>query len=409
MSLEFVGLAATSFQWKTNGTPIPGATNARFQKDFVPLSWNGKVFSVTASNSTSSATTSGARLTVTPDGTAPSLVAPYAIDQSSILVSFSEPVRPDSATNRLYSSIRNASGPDAVVLGGVVMDSTNVLLTLQPLAPGTYTVVVSNVQDSAVSPNTICDGASASLAFFLQIPIDDTWLYNTNGTDLGTSWRNIGFDDTTADWSSGPGLIADETAALPATINTPISRLVNGQYHYTFYFRYHFTSPIAMNKVPVSFRHIIDDGALMYINGQQFHSFNMTNTAATVNYNSQAAVNVGDAVYNGPFSATWSNVVAGDNVIAVEVHQNGTTSSDVTFGAEFTIGSTSTNQSPCDDNPSLSIRRQGPSVLVLWQGNGFRLEKRPDLTPSTLWIPTTNQSPLIVPPSGTKYFYQLHR
>jgi hypothetical protein len=165
-----------------------------------------------------------------------------------------------------------------------------------------------------------------------------------------------------------------------------------------------------MNKVPVIFRHIIDDGAIMYINGQQFHLFNMTNTAATVNYNSQASVNVGDAVYNGPFSSTWTNVVAGDNVVAVEVHQNGTNSSDVTFGAEFTIGSTSTNQSPCDVDPPLSITKQGTNVVVLWQGNGFRLEKRPDLAPSTLWIPTTNEPPLIVPPaSQNRYFYQLHK
>src|SRR5262249_20754449 len=153
-----------------------------------------------------------------------------------------------------------------------------------------------------------------------------TWLYNTNGTDLGTSWRNIGFNDTTEDWLSGQGLIADETAVLPATINTPISRLVNGQYQYTFYFRYHLISPIAMNKLRVSFRHIINDGAIIYINGQQFYSFNMTNTAANVNYNSQASVNVGDAVYSGPFTITWTNIVAGDNVIAVEVHQNGTNS-----------------------------------------------------------------------------------
>jgi len=129
----------------------------------------------------------------------------------------------------------------------------------------------------------------------------------------------------------------------------------------------------------------------------------MTNTAATVNYNSQASVNVGDAVYSGPFFTTWTNVMAGDNVIAVEVHQNGTNSSDVVFGAEFTIGSASARQSPCDVDPPLSITRQGTNVLVLWQGNGFRLEKRPDLAPSTLWIPTTNQSPLIVPQSETNF------
>jgi hypothetical protein len=56
------------------------------------------------------------------------------------------------------------------------------------------------------------------------------------------------------------------------------------------------------------------------------------------------------------------------------------------------------------------VRKQGTNVVVLWQGNGFRLEKRPDLAPSTLWIPTTNESPLLVPPGApNKYFYQLHK
>ena len=56
-------------------------------------------------------------------------------------------------------------------------------------------------------------------------------------------------------------------------------------------------------------------------------------------------MNVGDAVYNGPYTATFSNLVSGDNVIAVEVHQNGTASSDITFGSEFDISVPSVTKS----------------------------------------------------------------
>src|SRR5207247_10888127 len=93
-------------------------------------------------------------------------------------------------------------------------------------------------------------------------------------------------------------------------------------------------------------RHLTDDGAITYLNEQVFHRFNMP--ARPVNYLTQASTNVGDAVDVGPFT-TSVNLLAGDNVIAVEVHQSGTASSDVTFGAAFAIG---TNTPPTIACPS---------------------------------------------------------
>ena len=41
---------------------------------------------------------------------------------------------------------------------------------------------------------------------------------------------------------------------------------------------------------------------------------------------------MGDAVLTGPFIIPGSALLAGENVLAVEVHQQNTTSSDVVFG-----------------------------------------------------------------------------
>src|SRR5439155_11553156 len=84
VTFTFTGVAASTFQWKTNGTPIPGATGPAYTIPSVPLSWNGKLFSVTASNSTSFATSTNARLTVVSDTVPPTLVSALALAPTSI-------------------------------------------------------------------------------------------------------------------------------------------------------------------------------------------------------------------------------------------------------------------------------------------------------------------------------------
>src|SRR5205823_3385937 len=228
-----------------------------------------------------------------------------------ITVSFSEAINQASATTLANYRVTNSAGANLALSGASLVNGTNVVLTCGTMSSLGYTLIVNNIRDASSSSNRIASNSIATVGFLISIPIDATWRFFTNNTDLQTASRATSYNDLAAPWTSGPALIADETAALPEPIKTPISRLDNGTYHYTFYFRYHFNSPFAVNGLTATFRHIIDDGALMYLNGQQFHSFNMTNDASNVTYTTQASVNVGDGAYNGPYT-TNVNLVAGD-------------------------------------------------------------------------------------------------
>src|SRR5258706_471075 len=52
-----------------------------------------------------------------------------------------------------------------------------------------------------------------------------SWQVNASGSDLGTAWREVDFDDTQAGWNSGAGLFGFPTnaAAFPAAIQTPLA------------------------------------------------------------------------------------------------------------------------------------------------------------------------------------------
>ena len=406
---SFLGVGASGVQWQTNGVPVAGGTEPQLRFDSVPLSWDGLYVQVVASNSSSTVFSTNGRLHVIADTTPPTLLD-ATIQSNAILLTFSEALLRSAATNLSNYRLTNSIGESFQFASAGMSSPSNIVLVLEGVPTGDYRLVVNGVRDVSSAQNEIAANTSARLGFRISIPFDATWKYNTNGMDLGMAWRAIAFDDTTPDWPSGPGLIADETAPLPEPIRTPISRLVNGVYHYTFYFRYHLNLPAApTNGVLVRFRHVIDDGALMYINGQQFHNFNMTtNTGANVTYTDQASVNVGDAAYAGPFTAIFTNLVVGDNVIAVEVHQNATASSDITFGAEF-FGEVPSVVFTGETTGRLEVSRFDGNIVVSWTGNGFTLESSESLGANANWKAVENQiNPYFTSAAaGTQRFYRL--
>ncbi len=144
------------------------------------------------------------------------------------------------------------------------------------------------------------------------VSVTANWRFDDSGIDPGAAWRAPGFID--GGWASGEALFYVEDGALPAPKNTPLTPDRNA-----YYFRGAFQlngSPA--NKV-VTFRPIVDDGAVVYMNGTEVARFNMPTGA--VNYSTRAIAAVGNANYTGPFSIPSSALVAGQNVIAVEVHQ----------------------------------------------------------------------------------------
>lgn len=202
------------------------------------------------------------------------------------------------------------SATDAgVVVGGEFTTVSGVA------AQGWARFVATGVTEPPPPPTT-------GLAAF--VTAETPWRYHDGGA-LVDGWQHPGFDD--AGWATGAGHFGygdgDETVVLRASSG--------GARHITSYFR----TTFQLEQVPedLALELIADDGAVVHLNGVEVVRDNMPSgpvtpaTRAATN-RSGAAENVG-RVFPVPASA----VVAGTNTLAVEVHQDSSSSSDLSFGA----------------------------------------------------------------------------
>ncbi len=159
------------------------------------------------------------------------------------------------------------------------------------------------------------------------IALTNIWRFEESNTDLGTAWSATAHDDS--GWPSGPALLAFETGATPEPIRTTLTVAPN---KLTFYFRTHFNLPANVNPSDLQVTHAIDDGAVFYLNGAEAGRFNMP--AGAITFTTQAA-SAHEATALETIAISKTNLVAGDNVLAVEVHQSGLNSSDIVFGLKL--------------------------------------------------------------------------
>ena len=173
-------------------------------------------------------------------------------------------------------------------------------------------------------------GALTASALDTLVATGSVWKYLDNGTDQGTVWRQPGFNDS--GWPSGPAQLGygdwDEKTVLsygPTDTNKFI----------TYYFRHTFqvTNVGIYSGLLVAL--LRDDGGVVYLNGKEVFRSNMPDT--NINYHTFAASVVGPPeesfFYTNAVAA--SNLVAGQNVLAVEIHQANPDSSDISFDLEL--------------------------------------------------------------------------
>ena len=100
----------------------------------------------------------------------------------------------------------------------------------------------------------------------LLIPTNSVWKYLDNGSDQGTAWRELGFNDSS--WSSGRAELGygdgDEATTLSFGGSGSSS---NNNKHITYYFRHSFTVPNPSAYVLLRMLLKRDDGAVVYLNG----------------------------------------------------------------------------------------------------------------------------------------------
>ncbi len=149
------------------------------------------------------------------------------------------------------------------------------------------------------------------------------WRYLDNGVDQGTVWRSPGFVDSS--WPFGPAEFGFGEGG-EATTN------VAGQG--TYYFRHTFNVGDASSITNLRAHLKRDDGAVVYLNGVEVFRSNMPTgaiTAATLA--PVAAPDDGQQFFHTNINSAL--LVSGANVLAVEVHQSATNSSDISFDLQL--------------------------------------------------------------------------
>jgi hypothetical protein len=281
-----------------------------------------------------------------------------------------------------------------------------------------YVLTVNNVRDNSATTNIIAPDSQIGITFNIVSNIFDasqSWRFDTSeGNDrLGLSWIQPNYNDDPSlppfAWSDGFGVFNFSlNLGLVYCIGSPGSQLSLGPT--TFYFRTHFNLSTNFGPHPVlRFRHMIDDGAVFYVNTTPVYSFHMPNGGGNYSTVAQPAVSGNATCITAETNIGSGILLKGANTLAVEVHQASDSDQDVIFGTEFSIINPVIPTLPAESLPTLKIARVSDTVVnIRWTGHGFALEGANNIPGPWVQVPNmaTNMNITI---NKAVQLYRLHK
>ena len=178
---------------------------------------------------------------------------------------------------------------------------------------------------ASINSNT-ASAATTQPGYFNWIPRGATWKYHDGGVSQGSTWRAAAFDDSS--WLAGRGQLGYGDGDEITTVSFGADPNLK---HPTTYFRTGFTVADPAQVIQLDLSLLRDDGAVVYLNGTEIWRSNMP--AGSITYTTLASSPQG-----GAEETTWLGLsispallIAGNNVIAAEVHQDNRGSSDLSF------------------------------------------------------------------------------
>lgn len=158
------------------------------------------------------------------------------------------------------------------------------------------------------------------------ISAGDKWKYFDKESSPKNDWKNISFDDSS--WPEGKAELGYGDGDEKTVIHfgpEPMKKYI------TAYFRKNFNVDQLQNFKALQLNLKRDDGAVVYINGAEVYRSNMPEGIITYSTLASSAISGGS---ESSFISTSINLLflkEGENVIAVEIHQDAPESSDISF------------------------------------------------------------------------------
>ncbi len=204
------------------------------------------------------------------------------------------------------------------------------------------------------------------IAFGQNLAGAPAWKYKGGGTNLNAvAWKDLAYAEP--GWLTGNSALGFGTN--PPVRNTAIPENTTaggggaaGARYPTLYFRK--TISIANPAIYAGFqiRAKFDDGIVIWVNGVEAFRNNIAANPAYATLATAAIANNGADIYTAVISSAMFN--SGNNIIAVEIHQNALTSSDLFFDMELT-GLTSITAA-LSRGPYLQMGNQ-TSIMLRWR------------------------------------------
>lgn len=170
------------------------------------------------------------------------------------------------------------------------------------------------------------------------VPLNSSWLYNQAGQDLGSDWHATQYVAGSENWFSGQAPIGFETGRSADLITTMVDEpRSRDPFVTTYYFQtqFEFNGDLAEPGLQLQYAHLIDDGAVFYLNGAEIDRFNMPEGPIDSSVFAEDRINNASPI--GPMTLPVDRLRVGTNVLSVEVHQERATDSDIFFDATLSL------------------------------------------------------------------------
>ena len=190
-------------------------------------------------------------------------------------------------------------------------------VTLKAQAPAGYTFVGWKSEGATLTKSVFGTG--------------DTWNYYDEGSLDGETWMSTSYSDTK--WKQGNAPLGYNKSGVATQLDFGPD---SNNKRPTYYFRKSFnltTAPSASDEFILDYT--IDDGMIVYVNGVEAGRYNMP--SGSVSYNDVSTTYANGNPDKGQMTIKGSFFKRGKNVIAVEVHNNSLTSTDILWETSLSL------------------------------------------------------------------------